>query len=282
MRDLFELEMAEALTATGTGFLLLDENSKVVGYNSFFARCFDLTEQQIGADICCPTLLNLSVDFARALAQRQGGTRDIDSHNTAIRVRFEPYLSQRDDALFLAVTAQHLTSNRNDINAPDTGKLTGAEGTLIKQTLTQFERLPPPHKLYVLVVDDDDDSRYLLINNLQATNACQYSVAVADSAEQAYTMMQNERYDVCITDFRLLDDTAIELHQRISLLPYSPPFIVVTNYPEDTLYAKLLSTGITDLITKSNLTPELINRSVRYAVQKHQLSTAMHQIVGTQ
>lgn len=147
---------------------------------------------------------------------------------------------------------------------------------LLKQ-IEIFERLPPPHKLYILVVDDDEDSRYIMVNNLQSSNACLYSITVADSTTQALSYMAKNHYDICITDYRLIDDTAIELYEQAKELPNCPPFIVVTNYPEDTLYAKLLDAGVADLINKSEVTPEVISRSVRYAVQKRQLADALRQ-----
>lgn len=158
--------------------------------------------------------------------------------------------------------------------APDAEPTARGSAEILKScidTMQKFETVPPPHKLYVLVVDDDEDSRYITVNNLQASNACQYALAVATSVEKALALMQQNEFDVCVTDYRLRGETAIELHEQAQSLALPPPFIVVTNYPEDTLYAKLLNRGITDLITKSEVTPEVLSRSIRYAVQKSRL-----------
>lgn len=158
--------------------------------------------------------------------------------------------------------------------APDAEPAAHGSAEILKScidTVQKFDAMPPPHKLHVLVVDDDEDSRYIMVNNLQASNACQYALAVAASAENALALMQQNEFDVCVTDFRLRGETAIELHQKAQALPLPPPFIVVTNYPEDTLYAKLRNQSIADLITKSEITPEVLSRSIRYAVQKNRL-----------
>ncbi len=176
-----------------------------------------------------------------------------------------------------------VTITFNDITAIKKGKSSTSATEVKKQladALVTFEHLPPPHKLYVLVVDDDEDSRYILVNNLQSSNFCQYSITVANSAAAARELLQKTDFDICISDFRLGDDTAIELFTQTLPLENQPPFIVVTNYPEDTLYAKLLSAGITDLISKAEITPEVISRAVRYAVQKRSLVKTLAQHMG--
>ncbi len=275
-------DLDDVLKLANIGIIFLDERLSIRRFTPAVAQYIHLVDTDVGRPIHHISAPNGYDNFVQDISDASNNRRSVEKEITlknerVILVKIVPHESPADHI------QNAVTITFNDITAIKTGKRSSTTTEVKKQltdALIAFEHLPPPHKLYVLVVDDDEDSRYILASNLQSSDFCQYSITVANSAAQACEMIQKTDFDICITDFRLGDDTAIELFTQTQILDNQPPFVVVTNYPEDTLYAKLLSAGITDLISKAEITPEVISRAVRYAVQKRSLVKTLTQQIG--
>ena len=113
------------------------------------------------------------------------------------------------------------------------GKKLNAEA--IQEKLNSVQKELPPHKLSVLLVDDDPDYEYLLRNVLDRVNESQYQLTLASSSSEALEAIKAQNFDVCLSDYRLIGDTAIELVKDAVKINPALPFIVLTGYPSDAL-----------------------------------------------
>src|SRR5438105_10820976 len=85
-------------------------------------------------------------------------------------------------------------------------------------------------KARILHVDDDPDIRLLISASLHDFG---YVVATAGTNEEALTLVQEFKFDLCILDVKLPDGSGIELCQKIHELQPSIPVLYYSAYASD-------------------------------------------------
>ena len=104
-----------------------------------------------------------------------------------------------------------------------------------------------PHSAQVLVVDDEPDLRTLYELTLLREG---YRVDAAGSLAEAWTLLQDRRFDAVITDMRLPDGQGLELLQRMGAQQRSERCIVMTAYGSAENAVEALKAGAFDYLTK--------------------------------
>lgn len=100
---------------------------------------------------------------------------------------------------------------------------------------------------HILVVDDEPDLRTLYELTLLREG---YRVDVAESVADAWSQLQERRYDVLITDMRLPDGMGIELIQRLRAQQRGERSVVITAYGSAENAVESLKAGAFDYLTK--------------------------------
>ncbi len=102
-----------------------------------------------------------------------------------------------------------------------------------------------PHRL--LVVDDEPDLRTLYELTLVREG---YDVESAGSVEEAWSLLQQRRYHLVITDMRLPDGTGLDLLRRMDEARRGEKGIVITAYGSAENAVEALKAGAYDYLTK--------------------------------
>lgn len=105
--------------------------------------------------------------------------------------------------------------------------------------------LPPASRL--LVVDDEPDLRTLYELSLVREG---HAVDTAGTVQEAWTMLEQARYDVLITDLRLPDGTGLDLVRRLEAARRRERAIVITAYGSADNAVEALKAGAYDYLTK--------------------------------
>jgi signal transduction histidine kinase len=126
--------------------------------------------------------------------------------------------------------------------------------------------------LQVLLVDDDEDDLYLTQEAL-ADAPGNYEVVTATSVARALRRAETVQDNVYIVDYRLGADSGLDFIRGASDLGREGPFILLTGQGEEGTDTEALRAGAADYLAKSQLTPESIDRSIRYAVERQSLLT---------
>lgn len=74
--------------------------------------------------------------------------------------------------------------------------------------------------------------------------------------------------DVLLLDLRLPDSTGLETLERVLEETETVPVIVLTGMPETSLGMEAVSHGAQDYLVKDDVTPEVLTRAIRYAVER--------------
>lgn len=99
----------------------------------------------------------------------------------------------------------------------------------------------------ILVVDDEDFHRELMQKLLSRLG---YEVAVAESAENAFSLLEREKFPVIITDLIMLEMDGVEFCQQIRETDNETFIIALTGHTSLYDPAKLKEAGFDDHLTK--------------------------------
>jgi two-component system response regulator AtoC len=104
-------------------------------------------------------------------------------------------------------------------------------------------------KPMLLIVDDEKPTR----EGLRAALEDRYDVYVAEDAATAMQLLEQEHFDVLLTDFRLPAEDGMKLISRAKSLSKPPICILMTAYGSEELAVQAMKNGADDYIAKGRL-----------------------------
>ena len=104
-------------------------------------------------------------------------------------------------------------------------------------------------KPLLLIVDDEKPSR----EGLRAALEDRYDVYLAEDAATAMTLLEQENYDVLLTDFRLPNEDGMKWIARAKSLAKPPVCILMTAYGSEELAVQAMKSGADDYIAKGRM-----------------------------
>lgn len=128
--------------------------------------------------------------------------------------------------------------------------------------------MAPERVMRVLLIDDDEDEYVLLRSLLAQTSAYRFAVSWTPSYEDALRRMTAREFDAYLIDYRLGARSGIELLEESVAGGCEEPLIVLTGEKSSDLDSAALQAGAVDFIDKQQLTAPLLERSLRYAVER--------------
>jgi PAS domain S-box-containing protein len=135
-----------------------------------------------------------------------------------------------------------------------------------------------PPTLRVLLVEDEESEAHLtrtLIGSLPGTSATCEWVA---STEEGFEALMREEHDVCLLDYDLgTSETGISLLRRVRGRAVHTPIIMLTGKGSRDVDLEAMEAGATDYLQKGAIDPVLLERSLRYAVERHRALDALRQ-----
>ncbi|WP_224372501.1 hybrid sensor histidine kinase/response regulator [Hyalangium versicolor] len=121
--------------------------------------------------------------------------------------------------------------------------------------------------LRILLVEDDQDDFILVRDALRELRDDRLVLEWLEDAEEALTAMASGQYDVCLLDYRMGAYTGLELMALARQRGARLPIILLTGQADHAIDRQALQAGASDFLVKSQMTPVLLERSIRYTVQ---------------
>ena len=118
----------------------------------------------------------------------------------------------------------------------------------------------------LLIVDDDEDDLYLITDALSEVNNTRYSVTTAASALSAMSELSKNTFDVIFSDYRLGAVTGIDFINHVRAARIDTPIILLTGIADQVIDEAALKAGASDFVPKTSINPDVLDRSVRYAL----------------
>ncbi len=118
----------------------------------------------------------------------------------------------------------------------------------------------------VLVVDDEDFHRELMQKLLSKLG---YEVAVAESAEEAFALLREEKFPVIITDLIMLEMDGVEFCQMLRETDTKTVVIALSGHTELYNTDKLIEAGFDNHLTKP-INIETISQAINAGFEQYQ------------
>ncbi len=129
----------------------------------------------------------------------------------------------------------------------------------------------------VLLVEDDEDDYILTRKLLSQVAAVRYDLQWAPTYGRALEMMGDAQHDVYVIDFQLGDHTGLELLREINGKGSTVPVIFLTGHGDYEVDMEAMRAGASDYLVKGRLSPALLERSIRYAIERSRLQQQLRQ-----
>jgi len=132
----------------------------------------------------------------------------------------------------------------------------------------------------LLIVDDEKTQR----EGLRAALEDDFDIYLADSAAAAIELLERERFDVLLTDFRMPGEDGIKLITRAKSLARPPICILMTAYGSEETAVDAIKRGADDYIAKGKLNIEELEFRIRRALRHQKLESenkSLHQQLDT-
>lgn len=124
----------------------------------------------------------------------------------------------------------------------------------------------PP--IRVLLVEDDEDDYVLTRDLLEEIEQQPYLLEWVSTFEAGQEALAAKRHDVALIDYRLGARHGLELIERAIAKGHNAPLILLTGQSEAEIDRLAMVAGAADYLVKGEITPPLLERAIRYAIER--------------
>jgi DNA-binding response OmpR family regulator len=118
----------------------------------------------------------------------------------------------------------------------------------------------------LLIEDNPDDSR--LIRAALAKADTSFVVRAVEQLSEAEYQLKCFHFQAVLADLTLSDSRGLETVVRIRAAAPRVPIVVLTGLANDDVALASLDQGAQEYLIKDRITPEVLDRTIRYAVQR--------------
>ncbi len=133
----------------------------------------------------------------------------------------------------------------------------------------------PNCPIKVLLVDDDEDYYILTRSLLSDISDEQYCLDWQATYPGALKAIQQDRYDVCLLDYHLAQETGLDLLRDALANGCQTPMIMLTGQSNRQVDLEAMRIGAADYLAKGNVDSAILERSIRYAIDRAQTLQAL-------
>lgn len=135
---------------------------------------------------------------------------------------------------------------------------------------------------HILVLDDDPDDTLIIRDTLLEADGRAYQIEVAHRASDAFTFLDQQSFDAVLCDYRLGATNGIDFIKDLRAKNIHVPVILMTGVFDKTIDEEALSVGASDFLNKSDISPALLDKAIRYAIanaaRQNLLSTVLSNV----
>ncbi|MEZ5359816.1 MAG: ATP-binding protein [Candidatus Zixiibacteriota bacterium] len=131
----------------------------------------------------------------------------------------------------------------------------------------------------VLLIDDDEDEFIITNDTLDSIKEIKYNVTWAPNTEDAIETLKDRQYDIILLDYYLGAETGLDALVQIRKCDKKTPVIVLTGLSDIKIDIEFMHAGAVDYIVKDDLSGPLLERTIRYAIERNNINMALSTLV---
>ena len=120
----------------------------------------------------------------------------------------------------------------------------------------------------ILLVEDDPDDYVLIRDMIENLGPGRYELTWVSTHEDGLEEILSGRYDACLLDYRLGARDGLEILKKVSWEDLRMPIILMTGYGDYRVDVEAMRLGAADYLAKEDLNAQILERAIRYAVDK--------------
>ncbi len=132
-------------------------------------------------------------------------------------------------------------------------------------------------KIRVLLIEDDEDDYTLVRDMLAEISPSKYQLDWIADFDSAMDEMKRSRHDVYLLDYRLGPHTGLELLGKLFEKGNRTPVIFLTGQGDYKIDIEAMEAGAADYLVKGEINAPLLERSIRYAIERRRAEEQLWQ-----
>lgn len=133
--------------------------------------------------------------------------------------------------------------------------------------------------LRILIVDDDEDDFVVAQSLLSQIKGQQFEVEWAASYEDGLEAIRRGQHDVYLLDFRLGARDGLQLLREAIANGSKSPMILLTGQGDHAVDVEAMRAGALDYLVKGRIDSALLERSIRYAVERGRVEKQLEELI---
>ena len=130
-------------------------------------------------------------------------------------------------------------------------------------------------KKHILLIEDNPGDAFLIQEMLRETPGEAFELTHADCLAAGVTCLDQVAFDLVLLDLSLPDSQGIDTFVKFHGLAPDIPVVVLTGAQNETTAIHTVRAGAQDYLVKGDVDAKLLVRSIRYAVERQGLRSAL-------
>ena len=120
----------------------------------------------------------------------------------------------------------------------------------------------------VLLVEDNEGDARLLRLHLAEADGASVQIESAHRLTDALARLASTSFDAVLIDLGLPDSQGLDTYRRVAQQAPHTAVVVMSGLEDEVLATSAVQLGAQDYLTKGNITPQSLSKSLRYAVER--------------
>jgi diguanylate cyclase (GGDEF)-like protein len=130
----------------------------------------------------------------------------------------------------------------------------------------------------VLLVDDDESVAVLVRSHLGKLKPVRYKLEWRGTASAGLEALLSERWDACLLDYHIGDESGFDVLRSALQRNVTTPIIMFTSGAGTDVDLATVRAGAADYLLKTELSPSVLSRTIRYAIERSRLLNEMRSL----
>jgi two-component system, cell cycle response regulator len=130
----------------------------------------------------------------------------------------------------------------------------------------------------VLLVDDDESTALLVRAMLGKLKPAKYTLEWRATASHGLAALLGEPWDACLLDYHIGDESGFDVLRTALQRNVTTPIIMFTSGAGTDVDLATVRAGAADYLLKTELSPSLLSRTIRYAIERSRLLNEMRSL----
>src|SRR5205085_1367739 len=124
------------------------------------------------------------------------------------------------------------------------------------------------NQIKILIIDDDEDDYFIISDYINEIAKNKFIIDWCNNYKAAIEKFKANEHDIYFVDYRLGNETGLELLKEAIRLGCDDPIILLTGKGNKAIDIEAMKAGATDYLIKSELNTEKLERCVRYSLDR--------------